>query len=261
MAPSRWIAAWGAGLALIASAGPSRASDSAAAQALFDAAKKLMAAQQYAEACPKFEESLRLDPALGTLLNLAVCLETEGKLASAWSAFLDLAAKAAATAQKARERIGRDRAAALAPRLPKIVVTAPHATPNVQITRDGIRVGPAQLGTEIPTDPGMHTFAASAVGMQPWFASVSVTEGRTSTIVVPELVPIVGEPAPEPVHPPPARPVLDRCFSIGHWRAESGRVAERWRRRRGRWSGNGLQSRVDVEAFASVGPMSEQGVC
>ena len=38
-------------------------SEQAAAEALFNQARDLMAAKQYTEACPKFAESQRLDPA------------------------------------------------------------------------------------------------------------------------------------------------------------------------------------------------------
>ena len=63
-----------------------RADDEAAtAQALFDQATALKANEDWAGACPKFESSYRLDPALGTLLNLANCFEKLGKIASAWA--------------------------------------------------------------------------------------------------------------------------------------------------------------------------------
>src|SRR5262245_18728599 len=61
-----------------------RADDSAAAQALFDQGRKLMESERWAEACPKLEESQRLDPAGGTLLHLALCREHEGRIATAW---------------------------------------------------------------------------------------------------------------------------------------------------------------------------------
>jgi hypothetical protein len=47
------------------------ASKQAAAQALFDEAKKLMGKSDFAAACKKFEGSQELDPAPGTLFNLA----------------------------------------------------------------------------------------------------------------------------------------------------------------------------------------------
>ena len=39
----------------------------------YDDAEKLMAAHDYAAACPKYAESQQRDPQLGTLLHLADC--------------------------------------------------------------------------------------------------------------------------------------------------------------------------------------------
>src|SRR6476620_2846381 len=66
----------------------------AAAQALFDSARTLMAQGNFNDACPKLEESQRLDPGVGTQFNLAVCYEAIGRNASAWSLFLEVAASA-----------------------------------------------------------------------------------------------------------------------------------------------------------------------
>src|ERR1700733_10338457 len=126
-AAARVSIASGIALATTVGTSTSHADDSAAAQALFDQAKKAVAAQNLAEACPKFEESYRLDAAMGTLLNLADCYERAGQLTTAWSKFLELASKAHAAGQQERARIGRQRAAALAPRLSHLVINAPLA--------------------------------------------------------------------------------------------------------------------------------------
>src|SRR5262245_5300846 len=63
----------------------SRAQDPAAAEARFREARALLQENRVSEACAKFAESNRLDPSSGTLLNLANCHKTEGKLATAWA--------------------------------------------------------------------------------------------------------------------------------------------------------------------------------
>ncbi len=54
-------------------------SNTALAESLFREGKRLSSEKKFAEACPKFAESYRLDPGLGTLLNLATCHESEGQ--------------------------------------------------------------------------------------------------------------------------------------------------------------------------------------
>src|SRR2546430_16366957 len=92
-------------LCALTATSPARAGDPAAAQALFTEAKQLMAQGKYAEACPKFDESQRLDPGMGTLFHVGDCDEHLGKTASAWAAFLEVAAQAKAAGQPARERV------------------------------------------------------------------------------------------------------------------------------------------------------------
>ena len=89
---------------------PASATDPATATMLFNEARRLVAAGRYAEACPKFEESQRLDPGIGTQFNLADCYEHTSRIASAWALFLDVASSAGGTGQLARERVARKRA-------------------------------------------------------------------------------------------------------------------------------------------------------
>jgi hypothetical protein len=149
-----------------------------------------MADRKYAEACPKLEESQRLDPGSGTLLNLADCYEHSGRTATAWSKFLE-AASAAQTAGKAdREKTARERAGALMPRVAKFVIVVPDAQQitGLEVHRDGEMVGKAQWGAPIPADPGDHVVTASAPGRKTWQTTVKLQDdGATATAIVPDL--------------------------------------------------------------------------
>src|SRR5262249_41574123 len=107
-----------------------QADDSASiAEQLFNQGRDLAKANRWVEACPKFEASLRYDPALGTRLNLATCYEHVDKLASAWGLYreaIDLAKKAG---DVKRHDYAQSQAAALESRLAKLTVHAPDKPP------------------------------------------------------------------------------------------------------------------------------------
>ena len=167
--------------------------DPAAAQALFFDARSLMEQGRYGEACPKLEESLRLDAGIGTRFNLADCNERIGKITSAWAGFLDVAAQSRAAKQLDRERVARKRAAALEMRLPKLIVDVDGAPEGTDVQRDGHTFGPAAWGVAIPVDPGSHRISASAPGWDPWETTVEAGEGATLRVTVPrELAPGTG---------------------------------------------------------------------
>jgi hypothetical protein len=190
-----------------ARAAPPRAPrDAAAAQGLFYEARGLMRAGRYAEACPKLEESLRLDVGTGTTFNLADCNEHLGKLAAAWSGFLDAAAASKAAGQVERERVARDRAAKLEAKLPKLVVEieSKNTPPGLVVERDGVAVGPAAFGGAIPVDPGIHRVVARAPGYQDKEAVVQAREGQTLRVAVGELARAVTMPATAAIPRPTA---------------------------------------------------------
>lgn len=197
-------------------AGAQAAAKAAAAQALFDEAKALMGAGRAVEACPKFEESQKLDPGSGTLINLALCYETTGRTASAWTTYRDAAAAANVAGNTKRERGARERANALAPKVSKLQVDVPHEArlPGLAVTRDGIEVGAAQWGAPIPTDEGVHEVVATAPGYVEWRSKVELASGGASVSVqVPKLVAASGSEIP-PVaavgtEPPPKAPAAE----------------------------------------------------
>lgn len=182
---------------------PNVAANKAAAEALFDEARALAKDGRWAEACPKYDESLRLDPSNGTRFYLAECFERIGKLASAWGYYLEVADAARAAGQKDREKFASDRADALKPRLPRLAIKVPagaQAIAGLTVQRDGVTVGAAQWGVGIPIDPGKHRIAASAPSRQPWSQDLEVAqEGQLVEVAVPML----SAPPPPPPPPPP----------------------------------------------------------
>ena len=101
------------GLCVASGVAAQGAANRAAAQALFDQGRNLMKDGKFDEACPKLEESQRLDPAIGTQFNLASCYEKAGKTASAWTLYLEVAAETRKLGQSQREEVARSRAKVL----------------------------------------------------------------------------------------------------------------------------------------------------
>lgn len=195
-----WIAAFACPLPGLAQAPPDRA---ATAQALYEAAAELLKSGNYKAACPKLEESLRLDPAMGTQFFLATCYESTGRPTSAWSLFLEVAAAAKAAGNSVRESTARGRATALEPQLPRIVVAVDAkaaALPGFEVTRDGVPLKPIVWGTAVPVDLGAHLVRAGAPGKVPWETTVRIEAmGARAEVQIPML-------ADEPPKPPPVMP-------------------------------------------------------
>jgi serine/threonine-protein kinase len=180
------------------------ASDKAAAEALFEHGKTLMKDGRFAEACPKLQESQRIDPGIGTMLYLGDCYEKSGRTASAWAQFLEAAGAAHSAGQSDREKKARDRALALEPKLNRLSITLGPGTdvPGLEVKRDGAVMGKALWATPVPVDPGDHLVEVSAPGKKPW--SKKIRLDPTSLAVVALEIPAL-EDAPK-VEPPRVEP-------------------------------------------------------
>ncbi|WP_437682420.1 hypothetical protein [Sorangium sp. So ce131] len=204
------LVAAGALAAAPAAAQPVSAQDQAAAQAIFDEARALTAAGNHAEACPKLEESQRLDPSIGTQYYLAECLEAIGRTASAWTLYLQVGDLAEVAGQSARAKYARDRAERIAPSLVRLTIRVPdalRAVPDLHVERDGSVVGAPQWGAAVPVDPGRHTVVVTAPGKKPWRREVDASApGETVAVDVPPLADAPGAPTPDSAAPPLAPP-------------------------------------------------------
>lgn len=168
----------------------------AAAQALYDEARRLVNAGRYADACPKFKESYGLDPGAGTLLNLADCYDKEGKTSLAWSTFKEALVAAQRDGRSDRVEFANQHIALLEHRLTRLTVNVSAAAqaPGLVVTVDGAPLGDAAWGVALPIDPGEHVVRAEAAGKKPFETSVDVSsESGASTSV--EISPLQDAPS------------------------------------------------------------------
>jgi len=180
---------------LAAWARPGWAGEDPAARSLFEEGTKLMDAGHTDEACPKFEESVRLQPSVGAELNLARCHELQGKTATAWTEYRRAAALAKETLDPKREELATSLANGLENKLPKLVITVPRPVDGIHVTRDGTEVGKGSWGTPLAADPGDHTIEASAPGHTSWTTRVHLpAAAKQEKVEVPELP--IGESVP-----------------------------------------------------------------
>jgi hypothetical protein len=177
----RWLAAFGLVALSVANARADR-SDPVAAEALFRAGRAAADRGDYASACAKFEESNRLDPAVGTMFNLAACNEELGKMASAWQLFREAAQRF--VPGDARIGIANARANALEPRLPRLTLAMASASPGAVVLRDGVELGSASLGLPLPVDPGDHVVVVTAPGRAERRYEVRLDLGQTRQMMI-----------------------------------------------------------------------------
>lgn len=157
----------------------------AGAEQLFRKGRALLVAGRFAEACAQLEQSQRLEPRLGTQLNVAFCQERLGKLATAWRNFREAASAARVGGDEARERFALERAAALEPRVPRLSLRGAAASgedpPGVLLDGSPLAAGEQALAL----DPGEHTLSAAHRGEEYWRTTVTLRESERMTLVVP----------------------------------------------------------------------------
>jgi tetratricopeptide (TPR) repeat protein len=188
------------------------------ADKLFEDGRKYLANGEYSLACTAFEESQVVDPAVGTQLNIALCYEKWGKLAMAYTVYLD-AERAAREGKDKRSTVARKQAIALEPKLARLRVTLPDGIDRYAIyLLDAKEIDAAKLATELVLDPGAHVIEVRVAGAPPTKNEITLKPGQRAKLELelpakPEVpAPVVEEkpaPVPEPT-PPVATPTTTR---------------------------------------------------
>jgi hypothetical protein len=214
----------------VAAAQPKDARDPAAAESLFQRGVDLMKKGSWDDACKAFDASMKLDPSVGTQINLARCADHYGKIAQAWAAYKKARALNAETPLEKRkasvEAFVDGEIAKLEPRLPYVTVTltvvgakgaaapAPGDVADLALARDEAAVPVEGLGVAVPIDPGKHVFTASAPGYLAVKKELDVAEASKNEVAL-ELVPdpnaqaSATEPKPAPAGGAKGAPPVD----------------------------------------------------
>jgi hypothetical protein len=160
---------------------------------LFNEGRAAVKANDYAKACPKFEESLKLARRAGTLFNLAQCEEHEGRLVAAVRYYKE--GIVVLEPGDLRLAPSKKQLAIIEPRLPYLTIKLASSLPQGgRVTLDGREV--EALDVEFPANPGKHEITVLAPKFADASMQIDLAEGAHEMVTVK-----VGLRLPEP--PPP----------------------------------------------------------
>lgn len=156
--------------------------DKARADKLFEEGRGYLQRKEYALACTAFEQSHQADPAIGTQLNIALCYEDWGKLASAYKAYLE-AERLAKAKKDNRQKHARKKVDEIEPKLGRLRVSIPaSADPYSLYKFDDKDVEREDLVEEQLLDPGTHKVEVRVAGAAPKVTTIDLKPGERKTI-------------------------------------------------------------------------------
>ncbi|HEY6559859.1 MAG TPA: hypothetical protein VI072_21395 [Polyangiaceae bacterium] len=198
--------------ALTAGAQAADATLPAAAEALFRAGRDALNEGNIPVACERFRESLRLEPAVGTLFNLASCEERLGNVTQAWQycrRLLDELPR-----RDSRRATVRRQLEVLDARVPRVtLLLAPHAPPSTQVRRGGVGLTTASFAVPLPLEVGKHELLVTAPGRAKRRYTLELREGARQTLMI-EPGPEVSTRAEMAMRPPQERAPPDHPTSV-----------------------------------------------
>jgi hypothetical protein len=157
------------------------------AEQLFTEARALLSSN-LSEACKKFDESLRYNPAaIGTLLNVALCDERLGRVASAVAKFTEARDRAREQGLPEHLRAAEDHLATLEPQVPHLAIRLTQQLPDTKVLVDDRVYAASTLG-DIAIDPGEHVIVVSAPDRLPHRTTLVIAPAERKAIVIPALV-------------------------------------------------------------------------
>jgi len=178
------------------------------ARALFQAGLALEAAGDYKNALTKFHEVAAVRPTPQVMFHVALCLEHLGRWTEALGTYritIDRALEEAAedvveNADQARQKLEQ--------RMPRLKILRSESMAGAVVHLDGVLIGAASFGVEMPSDPGEHRVVVTVDGKEVFTQVVSLEEGRVETVTITKQTPKAPPPlAPAPKPSPEPNPI------------------------------------------------------
>ena len=175
------------------------------ARAKFQRALELEQAENFAGALVLYREvgAVKMTPQVR--YHIALCEEKLGQLVSALGGYelamtmgTDMPEDFVAEVQTSIDE--------LRARIPKLIIRRGEGAEAASISLDGVLLGQASIGSEIPLNPGPHTVFAQSRGYEDYQQTVSMTAGSTETLSITMDEIVVPEPEKPPVVPAKKEP-------------------------------------------------------
>lgn len=172
-------------------------------------AETLLAAGKVDEACAKYDESARLDRRGGSVLDLALCREKQGRLGSAYVLFEEAEKKSLEEKRNDRVTTARQKKNVLFARVPRLTVNVSGASDGQTVVVGAVIVPTAEWGKPYPVDPGDHDVISSAPSKAEHKSRVSMGLGQRKAITIPALAAAGAAPPPKKEDPKKEDPKKD----------------------------------------------------
>lgn len=154
----------------------------------------LESAGNFAGALAKFREVAAVKSTARVRFHIGLCQEKIGRWNEALGAYKMAIAEAEKENAKDVIKEAESARAKLESRIPRLTVRKAQGAESALVSLDGVELGSAMLGTEIPVDPGMHSIETALPGRAPKRTTVEVREGEKKSVDA--TLPDTSAPAP-----------------------------------------------------------------
>lgn len=179
----------GLGLIVVVSTfGVARADiDIAKSDAAFEEGLKLKDAGKLDQACAKFKEALSYNAnAVGTMLNVAVCDEETGHIASAYKRFKEARDRGREQNLSEQVKLAEQHIAQLEPDMPYLAIAFAEVTDDTKLLVNDEDI-PLKEAGGIPVDPGPVSIVVSRPNRVPFETKLVIEKKEHKAVAVPRL--------------------------------------------------------------------------